>query len=67
MAVVSLQDGKTCFLWHDLWGNGVYSQMFPELFSYAKNEMISLSVASNTPLLHDLFHLPLSSEAYAQF
>jgi len=63
IAVVSIQDGKSCFLWHDMWSGMVCSQAFPELFSFAKNQLISVSVAANSPLLHDLFHLPLSPEA----
>jgi hypothetical protein len=26
LAAVSIKDGKTCFLWHDLWGGGVEFQ-----------------------------------------
>ena len=37
------------------------------MFSFAKNTMITVSVAASTPLLDDLFHLPLSMEAYDQF
>jgi len=67
IAVVSIQDGKSCFLWHDLWNGMVCIQAFPELFSFAKNQLISVSVAANSPLLHYLFHLPLSPEAYDQY
>jgi len=64
--MVSLQDRKSCFLWHDLWGSGVYSQLYPELYSFGRNDLVTLSVAVNTPTLHSLFHLPLSREAFAQ-
>jgi len=67
LAVVSIQDGKSWFLWHDLWGPGVYSQLYPELYSFVRNGLITLSVAASTPLLYNLFHLPLSPEAHAQF
>ena len=67
MAMVSVKDGSTCFLWHDLWEGSVCSQTYPELFSYAKNQHISLKVAASTSLIQNLFHLPLSGEAYAQF
>lgn len=43
LAVLSLQDGQSCFLWHDLWGTDICSQRFPELFSFAKNTMITVS------------------------
>lgn len=52
LAVVSLQDGKTCTLWHDMWTNGICSQQFPELLSLAKN---AVYVAFNTASLHDFF------------
>jgi hypothetical protein len=67
LAVFSLQDGQSCFLWHDLWATDICSQRFPELFSFAKNTMITVSVAATTPLLHDLFHLALSRLIYDQF
>jgi hypothetical protein len=67
MAMVSVKDGPTSFLWHDLWEGSVCSQTYPELFSYAKNQQISLKVAASPPLIQNLFHLPLSGEAYTQF
>jgi len=67
IVVVSLKDGNSCFLWHDPWGAVIFRDVFPELFSYAKNGTISVSVAVHSPLLHDLFYLPLSTKAYNQF
>jgi hypothetical protein len=67
MAMVSVKDGKSCFLWHDLWGGTVYSQTFPELFSFAKNQNISVHLAATETPLHVQFHLPLPPEAYAQY
>jgi len=32
MAMVSVKDGSTCFLWHDLWGGSVCSQTYPDFF-----------------------------------
>jgi len=65
--MVSVQDAVSCYLWHGLWGGRVCSQAFLKLFSYSKNQHISLQVAASTLLLHSLFHLPVSAEAYAQF
>jgi hypothetical protein len=67
IAMVSVRDGKSCFLWHDLWNGTVCSQSFPELFSSAKNQNISVSVAAANSPLHAHFHLPLPPEAYAQY
>jgi hypothetical protein len=45
----------------------VCNQAYPELFSYARAQHISLNVAASTAPLQNLFHLPLSNEAYVQF
>jgi len=52
---------------HDLWEGRACSQAFPQLFSFAKNQHVSLKVAGSTPLHQTLFHFPLSTEAYAHF
>lgn len=67
LEVIALQDGKSCFLWHDLWSNEIFNELFLELYSFVWNGMISLCVAAKKTMLYDLFHLPLSPEAYAQF
>jgi hypothetical protein len=41
----------------------VLSQAFPELVSFVKNKRISVQAATSTPMLQNLFHLPLSLEA----
>ena len=67
MASVCLQDGSSCYFWTDLWDGHVHSQIFPELFSFAKNKRVTFSKAFHTEPLHTLFLLPLSVEAYNQF
>jgi hypothetical protein len=67
LAVLSVQDGSTCFLWLDNWDQHILRQHFPELFSFCGDRFISLKAAVAQPLPHDLFHQPLSSQAYAQF
>lgn len=42
------------------------SYLYPELFSFAKNKKITFHKAVLTSLLHNLFHLPLWEQAYAQ-
>lgn len=37
MAMVSIKDGKSCFLWSGTWNGQIYSQVYPELLSFAKN------------------------------
>lgn len=67
MAKVNLQNGMTCFLWTDLWLDTVLATNYSKLFSFAKNKTITVSMAKATDSLHELFHLPLSEEAFAQF
>lgn len=66
-AMISVQDGKSCFFWLDLWNGQTLQQTFPELFSYCKDDKISVSTVKSTPTAITLFHLPLSTEAYEQF
>ena len=66
MASVLVFNGKTCLFWDDVWNDQVRRIQYPELHSFAKNKRISLSTAHDTDYFHDLFHLPLSIEAYNQ-
>jgi hypothetical protein len=54
-------------LWYDSWTGQPWHQNYPELFSYARKRLISVSAAVSTPLVQELFFLPLSNEAYIQF
>jgi hypothetical protein len=67
IATPLLNNGTSCLLWYDNWNGQPWNQRYPQLFSYAKNKLISANVAASTPLLQDLFSLPLSNEAYLQF
>lgn len=66
IASVVVLDGQSCLLWTDLWDGQVPCQDFPELFSFARNKAISISSAKSATSLGQLFHLPLSSQAFAQ-
>jgi len=68
IAKTDLNDGKTCLLWQDIWGQDCIPQLaYPELFSFAKNKAISVAEAKSLGNFHDLFHLPLSEEAYNHY
>ena len=67
MAKYNIGNGKSAFLWHDLWTKCCMSQEFPHLYSFAKNIDISVGQAIHNEFLEDLFHLPLTSEAYQEF
>jgi len=66
MATVSVKDGKSSYLWLDLWNGRLLLQDYLELNSFGKNQFILVNVPKNIPVLHSLFHLPLSSKAYEQ-
>lgn len=66
LASVTPSDSKTVLLWDDLWLGLVPKLEFPELYSFAKDKTSTLLHASDTQDMFRLFHLPLSTEAYAQ-
>lgn len=66
MAVVSIHQGDTCFLWQDPWNNIVPKHYFLELLSFAKNKFTTLSRAGEFEDLNQVLNRPISSEAYAQ-
>jgi len=66
MAVVNIQDGSTCLFWFDLWGGQAQNHTYPELFSFAKNKLLSVQKALEVEPFHRMFHLPLSEEAFQQ-
>jgi hypothetical protein len=55
------------FFWLDVWDNHLFSHHFPHLFSFVKDHKLTVLQVAQTPNLSDLFHLPLSEEAYQQF
>jgi hypothetical protein len=67
MSSVLARDGTSCNLWEDCWHGQPLQLQFPQLHSFAKKPGIALSSALNSSDVSDLFHLPLSDEAFAQF
>lgn len=61
-----VQDGSTCLFWWDKWIQQALHLEYPELFSFAKNKEICVAKALLVQNLSDLFHLPLSLEAFNQ-
>jgi hypothetical protein len=47
IAKVVAQNGATILLWHDLWNDNVPKLLFPELYSFAKNPLITLKEAGD--------------------
>ena len=66
MAAVNVRDGKSCFLWQDMWLSHIPKLNFPELYSFATNTQITLYDALSAPGPPDLFHLPISDTALQQ-
>ena len=63
MMKCEIGNGSTALFWSDLWKKNTFDIMFPRLFSYAKDKLISVQEVLNTESLFDLFHLPLSIQA----
>lgn len=67
LASVSVEDGASCLFWEDCWMGHPLKLSFPELFSFAKKPIITLKGASSIAPSSNLFSLPMSVEAFAQF
>jgi hypothetical protein len=67
MARCNIGDGKTVNFWTDLWEHNCLQQKFPHLITFAKRTDWSVANVVNTKYLEDLFHLPLSQQAYVEF
>lgn len=67
LARCNVGDGKSAYLWTDQWHASCLYQCFPHLFSYTKNQPITVEATINLEYLEDLFHLPMSVQAYEEF
>jgi hypothetical protein len=59
-------DDKSALLWTDNWEEECLLHKLPHLASFAKRKDITVFEGINT-FLEDLFHLPMTSEAFAEF
>ena len=66
MAKVTVNNGKSCFFWKDLWGEDLLENKMPEVSSFAKKKHITFAEGKMQIPLHGLFHLPLSQQAHLQ-
>jgi hypothetical protein len=62
---VEIGNGKTTLLWHDRWNGLRTSERFPELWSFASVREININQA-RLASPNELFHTPLSAEAFGQ-
>jgi hypothetical protein len=59
--------GNTILLWQDKWNTHILKDTWPHLYSFCKDENISIQQALLLNDLAELFYLPLSEEALQQF
>jgi hypothetical protein len=66
LAKVNINNAKSCFLWSDLWNDKVPMIAYPELYSFTKSKNAILAEAITSDNILNLFHLPLSQQAFGQ-
>jgi hypothetical protein len=66
LASVSVANGATVLLWEDKWNGIIPAQLFPELFSFAKNSTVTFHSAISKPQFISNFFLPLTTQANDQ-
>lgn len=62
-----LGTGNTIDFWMDNWGHGTTRHKFPELYSFATKDTVSIQEFLHQPNISDNFFLPLSAQAQNQF
>lgn len=66
-SVCKLGNGQATLLWHDNWLDQPLKERFPELLSFAKSDSLYVHDWNRTEDQIQLFHTPLSTQAYNQF
>jgi hypothetical protein len=67
IAQVSFGSGDTILFWNDIWNGRVLKFTYPELFSFATKENVTLKEVLASVSFQINFQLPLSEEAFHQF
>ena len=67
IATCTVGNGSTVLFWLDVWNGFFLQEKLPRLFTFAKNQKISVAAFLSTPDMSTLFHLPLSEQAYQEF
>lgn len=65
--MATVVNGTSCLFWLDAWNGFSLCNNMPELFSFVKNKYSAVQQVCPSAELHDIFHLPLSEEAFIQF
>jgi hypothetical protein len=67
IASCQVNNGNMVLFWKDDWNNTILQDKFPCLYSYAKEEDISVADICYSNNISEIFHLPLSPEAFSQY
>jgi hypothetical protein len=67
MAKCNLGDGKLTLFCTDIWRDNCLQYKLPHLITFAKNHTMTVQAVIHTKFLEDLFHLPMSQEAFMEF
>ena len=60
-------DGLTALFWDGCWYDFILKYKFHHLITFARDSSITVSQVIHTEYLQDLFHLPLTTQAYEEF
>lgn len=66
MAKACPYSGRSINFWDDLWYKYVPRMRYPELYSFAKDKQATIAKVASSHSVADIFHLPLSNQAYTQ-
>jgi hypothetical protein len=67
IAKCSVGNGSTVHFWTEVWNGNLLQHKFPRLFSYAKNQNISVADFIHNNNFQQQFHLPLSVQAFQEY
>ncbi|CAO2201894.1 unnamed protein product [Urochloa humidicola] len=67
IAACTVGNGTTVLFWLDVWNGQLLQEKLPRLFSFAKNQKISVAKFFEAPHTAQHFHLPLSDEAHQEY
>jgi hypothetical protein len=67
IAACQIGQGDTTLFWKDEWNNCIMQDQYQCLFSYLLNEDTSVKEFCSLDNIGDIFHLPLSPEAFQEY
>jgi len=60
-------NGTSVLFWLDVWNGHYLQEKLPRLFSFAKNQKISVAAFLSITDMTSHFHLPLSEQAHQEY